>query len=276
MNLPMMGDDASADSCTFTQVISELSMEVQRYLPGGKSFTSGTSAAASSSSAPSYLVKSTYCRLPGAGRTSGGMSPPSGIRVSWVTAIHLSSSMSLQYSLLKMVGFSTQAPAYPDDSGWHRPYTWPPHIRATASRSLRPIRPNTSRMCWAKFSHPLRRPSPSISMPSARPYSAPGRRPGAMAYSSVLSTRPPQNGIVGPPVCSMATYAASIHKSAYETLGYFHFKGSKRARASGNRTFSGSLASKGYRIVAPLEPPLPSFALYVPDECHASRIKSGA
>ena len=28
-------------------------------------------------------------------------------------------------------------------------------------------------------------------------------------------------------------------------------------------------------IVAPFDPPVPSFSLYVPDECHASRTKTG-
>mmetsp|Transcript_4318 Transcript_4318/g.11562 ORF Transcript_4318/g.11562 Transcript_4318/m.11562 type:complete len:204 (-) Transcript_4318:425-1036(-) len=199
-----------------------------------------------------------YCLLPGAGLTSSGHSQPSGSTVSCVTGIHSSPIMSAAYSLLKKVGFSTQAPAKPEDSVWHRPYTWPPQSSATASWSLRPILPNTSRMCCARFSHPTMRPSSSTCQSGVRPLSAPGRRPGATACSAGRSVRPPVNLILGPPVCSMATYAAKIHRSAQESQGCFSLTGSSSSRAWPRPAFSGSPASKACRIVAPLEPPVPS------------------
>mmetsp|Transcript_48763 Transcript_48763/g.91306 ORF Transcript_48763/g.91306 Transcript_48763/m.91306 type:complete len:251 (+) Transcript_48763:477-1229(+) len=104
---PTIGEDTSGCSRQFTH------WETHLYCPGGYPAASGAARASCSSSSPSYFVRSMYCRLPGDGRTSSGTKPPSGIRVSCMTATHLSPIMSAAYSLLKKVGFSTQAPAYP-------------------------------------------------------------------------------------------------------------------------------------------------------------------
>mmetsp|Transcript_72978 Transcript_72978/g.188254 ORF Transcript_72978/g.188254 Transcript_72978/m.188254 type:complete len:200 (-) Transcript_72978:712-1311(-) len=105
LNRPMIGDEVSGIARTLTQ------SETHTYLPAGYSFASGADRTASPPDSPSYLERSMYCFLPGAGRTSSGTQPPSGIFVSWPTRIHLSPTMSAAYSLLKRVGFSTQAPA---------------------------------------------------------------------------------------------------------------------------------------------------------------------
>mmetsp|Transcript_51066 Transcript_51066/g.143755 ORF Transcript_51066/g.143755 Transcript_51066/m.143755 type:complete len:280 (-) Transcript_51066:127-966(-) len=269
---PMIGEEVSGPSRTFTQ--SETHWYLPGSLPSGTTFE--TSFAVLGSLDSSYFVRSMYWRLPGDGRTSSGTSPPSGIFVSWPTRIHLSPNMSAAYSLLKRVGFSTQAPMYPVCSLWQRPYTCPPHMSATVSRSLKPIRPKTSRMCAADFSHPLIRPSSSTSMPPGTPTSGSGSRPGAMASSSGASERPPRKSIFGPPVCSIALYAASTHRSAKDTPGNFSLIGSRSFLAASSPVLPGSFASRGWRIVAPLEPPVISALQYVPDECQPRRMRTGA
>mmetsp|Transcript_67443 Transcript_67443/g.133694 ORF Transcript_67443/g.133694 Transcript_67443/m.133694 type:complete len:231 (-) Transcript_67443:186-878(-) len=197
---------------------------------------------------------------------------------SLVTSRHSSPTMSAAYSLDHLVGSSTHAPAYPECCGWHRPYTWPPVISATASRSVKPILPNTSsRICITSFSQPAARPC-SSTWPLMMYFSAPGSRPmGGMvgAFSSAWSTRPGLNSMAGPPECSMKTYDASTHRSLYEMPGNLFLIGSRKARPSMRPLFSGSLASDSKRIPAPLEPPVWVTGSQVPELCHASRTNLG-
>mmetsp|Transcript_4019 Transcript_4019/g.11388 ORF Transcript_4019/g.11388 Transcript_4019/m.11388 type:complete len:222 (-) Transcript_4019:303-968(-) len=165
------------------------------YMPGGYELTHGADCL-------SGFFLFTYWRRPVAGRSSEAPMLSSHTSSSEMRS-QSSSIMSLAYSLENLVGSSTQGPAKPDLSVWQRPYACPPHSSTTASRSVKPMRPNTSRMCCARLRQPFGRPSEST--PGARPVLGLGRRPLGGHWSGPLaSTRPPRKGMTGPPVCSMA------------------------------------------------------------------------
>ena len=58
--------------------------------------------------------------------------------------------------------------------------------------------------------------------------------------------------------------------------GNLRFTGSRKALATSNPAFSGSAASVANLMPAPLLPPVPVAASYVPEECHAKRMRMGA
>src|ERR1700682_3541646 len=79
-----------------------------------------------------------------------------------------------------------------------------------------------------------------------------------------------------PPICSMATHDANVHRSAYVIHGYFCLIGSKKSIPFCKPIFPLSLFSGSYLIVAPLTPYLPPLDLsYVPALCHVNRTNIG-
>mmetsp|Transcript_36866 Transcript_36866/g.113837 ORF Transcript_36866/g.113837 Transcript_36866/m.113837 type:complete len:230 (+) Transcript_36866:433-1122(+) len=129
-------------------------------------------------------------------------------------------------------------------------------MSATVSRSLKPRRVKTSRMCFS-------------------PCEASGRRPSG-TLDSFASVRPQRNGTSGPPMDSIATQPASAHRSAYGMAGNFFLIGSSHARALSSPALAACAHSGLKRMEAEFGEPSLALQSHVPASCHARRTRLGA
>ena len=91
-----------------------------------------------------------------------------------------------------------------------------------------------------------------------------------------MSSRPPLNPNVLPPIDSIATFPDKIKRSAQLILfPYFCFIGHSKRLALSKFPLSGQLFKGAKRIDPVPPPPRPSVLRYVPAACQVKRIKKG-
>mmetsp|Transcript_27346 Transcript_27346/g.87838 ORF Transcript_27346/g.87838 Transcript_27346/m.87838 type:complete len:236 (-) Transcript_27346:48-755(-) len=183
---------------------------------------------------------------------------------STVSGRYVFSSRSVKYELSNTSGASVQRPSKPERCCLQPPTVCPPES-ATMSRSSNPFGANTSRRCDT----PL---SPSGSLPTCDSTDSP---------ESLASRRPKRVTTWGPPINSIATFAASAQRSAFEitpAVTYLSAIGLSRPIAT---SVSPAFASKVpspesvKRITAFGQPPLRLPFENTPASCHDSRMRIG-
>mmetsp|Transcript_27656 Transcript_27656/g.83261 ORF Transcript_27656/g.83261 Transcript_27656/m.83261 type:complete len:220 (+) Transcript_27656:202-861(+) len=168
---------------------------------------------------------------------------------------------SLKYELSKTRGRAVHAPSKPERSALQPPTVWAP-LKATMSRSLKPFGWKISRRCGT-------------------PLSPSGSRPSWEATDSAAlaaSTRPKRVGIRGPPMASVATFAASAQRSAWEIAPgatYLSATGASSPMATSRPAFASKAPSPASRKrwAAFGQPPFSAPLEKTPASCHESRMR---